>query len=48
MCYGENEKIVEVAKREGKTSEAVYVAVHRIRRALYHCIQRTIRGEVGR
>jgi RNA polymerase sigma-70 factor, ECF subfamily len=47
MCYGENEKIVEVAKREGKTSDAIYVAVHRIRRALYNCIQKTIRREIG-
>jgi RNA polymerase sigma-70 factor (ECF subfamily) len=47
LCYGGGKKMREVAEVEGRTPESLYVALHRIRRVLFNCIQRTMRKELG-
>jgi RNA polymerase sigma-70 factor (ECF subfamily) len=45
VCYGGDEKILDVAKRMGRPVGSVYNSLTRIRRALYACIQRTLASE---
>lgn len=45
LCYQGDNSIREVADGEGRSADALYVALHRIRRILYHCIERSIRAE---
>lgn len=45
-CYGSGRMIRDVAGEEGRTPDAIYVTLHRIRRVLFNCIERTIRREV--
>jgi RNA polymerase sigma-70 factor (ECF subfamily) len=40
LCYNEDNKIRDVAAVEGRTTESMYATLRRIRRALYHCIEK--------
>lgn len=44
MRYGQNAKVGEVAERFGMSATAVSVMLHRVRAALYACVQQTIGG----
>jgi RNA polymerase sigma-70 factor, ECF subfamily len=44
-CYGGEHKIKEVAQREGRTPDAIYTTLYRIRRALLRCIERRLATE---
>lgn len=41
-CYSSGLRIKEIALVEGKTANAVYATLHRIRRALLTCVKRTL------
>lgn len=45
QCYSVNRNYKKIAAAEGKTIAAIYKAVSRIRKALYHCIQQTMAAE---
>jgi RNA polymerase sigma-70 factor (ECF subfamily) len=45
-CYSGDFKIREVARRDGRTPDAVYSALYRIRKALLKCIEHKVRREV--
>jgi RNA polymerase sigma-70 factor (ECF subfamily) len=45
QCYSVNRDYKKIAVAEGKTIAAIYKAISRIRKALYHCIQQTIAAE---
>ena len=45
LCYGGDRSIRDVAGSEGRSVGAMYVALHRIRRMLFECIERHIRAE---
>jgi RNA polymerase sigma-70 factor, ECF subfamily len=47
-CYGDGRPIVEVAAGMGRPVGSVYDSLSRIRRALFHCIQRTLSVEGAR
>lgn len=44
-CYGADVTIKQVARVEGRSPEAVYTALSRIRKVLLGCIERTLRAE---
>lgn len=43
--FGEKRSLVEIAEREGRTANALYVAMHRIRQRLLECVRRSIQSE---
>jgi RNA polymerase sigma-70 factor (ECF subfamily) len=45
QCYAVDRDYKKIAIAEGKTIAAIYQAMGRIRKALYHCIQRTVAAE---
>lgn len=45
-CYGGDFKIREVARRDGRSADAIYSALYRIRKALLKCIEHKVRREV--
>jgi RNA polymerase sigma-70 factor, ECF subfamily len=45
QCYSADQDYKKIAVAEGKTIAAIYQAISRIRKALYHCIQRTMAAE---
>lgn len=45
-CYGGDFKIREVARRDGRSPDAIYSALYRIRKALLKCIEHKVRREV--
>lgn len=45
-CYGGEFKIRDVAMREGRTPDAIYAALYRIRKSLFKCIESRVRREV--
>jgi RNA polymerase sigma-70 factor (ECF subfamily) len=45
MRYGQNAKVGEVAERFGMSATAVSVMLHRVRAALYACVQQTVGGQ---
>lgn len=46
-CYGGDMKIRDVAQRDGRSPDAIYAALYRIRKALFKCIELRIRREVS-
>jgi RNA polymerase sigma-70 factor (ECF subfamily) len=44
MRYSENHAIETIALRAGRSAEAVYRALSRVRQALYECVNRTLAG----
>lgn len=42
QCYRVGRDYGNIARAEGKTVGAVYKAISRIRKALYHCVQRSL------
>jgi RNA polymerase sigma-70 factor (ECF subfamily) len=47
LCYRGERRIHEVAESEGRTPDSLYSTLHRLRRILFNCIERTLRTEVG-
>lgn len=45
--YGDEESVETLALREGRSSEAIYKMLQRIRRGLQECIERGIRAETN-
>ena len=45
-CYGGDFKIREVARHDGRSPEAVYSALYRVRKALLKCIEHKVRREI--
>jgi RNA polymerase sigma-70 factor, ECF subfamily len=45
-CYGGEFKIRDIAQREGRTPDAIYAALYRIRKSLFKCIESRVRREV--
>jgi RNA polymerase sigma-70 factor (ECF subfamily) len=45
LCYRSGGKVADVAKREGCSTGTVYLHLRRIRRALLHCIERSVAQE---
>jgi RNA polymerase sigma-70 factor (ECF subfamily) len=45
QCYSVDRDYKKIAVAEGKTIAAIYKAISRIRKALYHCIQQTLAAE---
>ena len=43
--YGKQIPLHEIASQEGKSANAVYLAMHRIRQRLLECVQRAMREE---
>ncbi len=43
--YGDNLAVEEMARRLGKSSNALYILMHRIRQKLAHCVRRALRLE---
>ena len=43
--YAEEEPVESLAMREGRTVEAIYKLLQRVRRALLECIERGVRAE---
>ncbi|MBX3434524.1 MAG: sigma-70 family RNA polymerase sigma factor [Pirellulales bacterium] len=41
-CYGAGLPIKEVAQQQGRSANALYAALHRIRRNLLECVKRTL------
>jgi RNA polymerase sigma-70 factor (ECF subfamily) len=46
-CYGGEMTIRDVARRDGRSPDAVYAALYRVRKALFKCIELRIRSEVS-
>lgn len=46
ICYGGEVKIQDVAQQEGRSPDAIYAALYRIRKALLKCIELRVRREV--
>ncbi len=46
-AYSDQIKIIEIAKREGRSSMSVYKVLHRARMALADCMQNTLKTEGG-
>ena len=44
-CYSGDRDFAEIAKAENRTVAAIYQAISRIRKSLYHCIVRTLAME---
>jgi RNA polymerase sigma-70 factor (ECF subfamily) len=44
-CYSRQSKFAEIAKAEGRSVDAIYQAICRIRKNLYHCVDRTLATE---
>jgi RNA polymerase sigma-70 factor (ECF subfamily) len=44
-CYSRQSKFAEIAKAEGRSVDAIYQAICRIRKNLYHCVGRTLATE---
>jgi RNA polymerase sigma-70 factor (ECF subfamily) len=45
QCYCVDRNYATIAKAEGKTIAAIYKAISRIRKSLYHCVMRTMAAE---
>ena len=45
-CYEDQSKIKEVAADEGRSTNALYLALHRIRKALFRCIEYRLKMEL--
>ena len=45
QCYSVDRDYKKIAASEGKTVVAVYQAISRIRKVLYHCIEQTMAAE---
>lgn len=46
LCYGGDRKIRDIADSEGRSADAIYVSLHRIRKALFNCIENTLKARV--
>jgi RNA polymerase sigma-70 factor (ECF subfamily) len=44
-CYGSDFKIRDIARRDGRSADAIYSALYRIRKALLKCIEYKVRRE---
>jgi RNA polymerase sigma-70 factor (ECF subfamily) len=44
--YGEEESVETLALREGRSTDAIYKMLQRIRRALQECVERGVRSEI--
>jgi DNA-directed RNA polymerase specialized sigma24 family protein len=44
-CYTRESGFAEIAEDEGRSIAAVYQAICRIRKNLYHCVERTLAME---
>jgi RNA polymerase sigma-70 factor, ECF subfamily len=44
-CYAGDRSIKEIARMQGRTADAIYQALSRIRRALLACVERTLVAE---
>ena len=44
-CYSRPGKFAEIAKTEGRSIDAIYQAICRIRKNLYHCVDRALAME---
>jgi RNA polymerase sigma-70 factor (ECF subfamily) len=45
--YSREESIAEVAERMGKSANAIYLLLHRLRQALLQCVERKLQAEGG-
>jgi RNA polymerase sigma-70 factor (ECF subfamily) len=43
-CYGGSASIPEIARRRDRSPQSVYNSLRRIRRAMFDCVQRKLRG----
>jgi RNA polymerase sigma-70 factor (ECF subfamily) len=46
-CYSGEMKIRDVARRDGRSPDAIYAALYRIRKSLFKCIELRVRREVS-
>lgn len=46
-CYGRGQQIREIAESEGKTANALYAALYRIRQSLLDCMNRKLANTAG-
>jgi RNA polymerase sigma-70 factor (ECF subfamily) len=47
LCYEGKQSTLEVAKQLHRSPESIYMALSRLRRSLFECIQRNIGGQEG-